>query len=114
MEENESVKNEKNIDFSKIEENKILNEIYIYHNHWNETCIIDDRKIIHFGDDRYEDYTTHKNEARNKLDLARHKHDKFTNPLYASFYSTNLLWSKPTLTEAIRSTNNKSKGVNIP
>ena len=48
IQENESIENENkiDIDFSdKIEENKILNEIYIYHNHWNEICIIDDQKI---------------------------------------------------------------------
>ena len=55
----------------------------------------------------YEDYTMHKNEARKKLYLSRHKHYIFNNPLYPSFYSSNLLWNKKTLKEAIRDTNNK-------
>ena len=27
-------------------------------------AVIDNKKTIHFGDDRYQDFTTHKNEAR--------------------------------------------------
>ena len=76
-------------------------------------AVIDDKKVIHFGDDRYEDFTTHKNEARKSYIWQDIKHDHYTNPLYASFYSTNLLWTKPTLTEAIRSTNLKYKNLNI-
>ena len=53
-----------------------------------------DKKTIHFGDKMYEDYTMHKNEARKKLYLSRHKHDNFNNVNYPSFYSTNLLWNK--------------------
>ena len=55
----------------------------------------------------YEDYTMHKNETRKIICLSRHKNDNFTNPQYPSFYSTNLLWNKSTLKEAIRTTNNK-------
>ena len=73
------------------------------------TAIINDKKTIHFGDDRYEDYIMHKNETRKKSYLARHKNDNFTNPLYPSFYSTSLLWSKSTLKEAIQATNKRYK-----
>ena len=69
------------------------------------TAIINNKKI-NFGSSFYEDYTQHKNEARKKSYLSRHKHDNF-NPNYASFYSTNLLWNKPTLKESIKATNDK-------
>ena len=75
------------------------------------TAIINNKKI-NFGSSFYEDYTQHKNEARKKSYLSRHKHDNTQNPLYAGFYSTNLLWNKPTLKESIQATN-KLYNVNI-
>ena len=71
------------------------------------TAVIDNKKSIHFGDNRYQDFTIHKNTERKKAYLARHKHDKSTNPLYAGFYASNLLWNKPTLKESIKNTNDK-------
>ena len=69
-------------------------------------AVIDNKKI-HFGAKMYEDYTTHKDDKRKKSYLSRHKHDNYTNPNFASFYATNLLWNKPTLKESIQATNNK-------
>ena len=74
------------------------------------TAVIDNGKTsksIHFGDNRYQDFTIHKDTERKKAYLARHKHDKSTNPLYAGFYASNLLWNKPTLRESIKNTNDK-------
>ena len=71
------------------------------------------KKIIHFGAKLYEDYTHHKDDKRKKAYLSRHKHDNFNNPLYPSFYSTNLLWNKPTLKESIQATNRKYKNIDI-
>ena len=80
------------------------------------TAIIDDtknnNKKIHFGDSRYQDFTKHKDPERKKAYLSRHKNDKINNPNYAGFYSTNLLWNKPTLKESIQATN-KKYNVNI-
>ena len=76
-------------------------------------AIIDNKKTIHFGQAGASDYTKHKDDDRKKRYLQRHKNDNYKNPLYPSFYSTNLLWSKPTLTESIRDTNNKFKNVHI-
>jgi hypothetical protein len=45
--------------------------------------------------------------------LARHKNDNYNNPLYPSFYSNNLLWNKPTITESVRDTNRRFKNINI-
>ena len=64
-------------------------------------------KKIHFGAKLYEDYTLHKDDKRQKSYLSRHKHDNYTNPLYSSFYATNLLWNKKTLKESIKNTNEK-------
>ena len=73
--------------------------------------VIDDKKTIHFGDSRYSDYTLHKDTERKKAYLSRHKHDNYTDPLYPSFYATNLLWNKPTLKESIK--NNEKYNINI-
>ena len=78
------------------------------------TAVIDNgKKTVHFGAKLYEDYTHHKDDKRKKAYLARHKHDNYTNPNYASFYSTNLLWNKPTLKQSIVDTNKKYKNINI-
>ena len=82
------------------------------------TAIINDtknnnKKIIHFGAKLYEDYTHHKDDKRKKAYLSRHKHDNYTDPLYPSFYATNLLWNKPTLKESIVDINRKYKNINI-
>ena len=77
------------------------------------TAKIDDKKTIHFGAKLYEDYTMHRDDKRKKAYLARHKHDNYNNPNYAGFYSTNLLWKKPTLKESIQATNKKYKNINI-
>ena len=74
--------------------------------------VIDDtknnnKKTLHFGAKPYEDYTHHKDDKRKKAYLARHKHDNYTDPLYPSFYSTNLLWNKSTLKESIVDINKK-------
>ena len=69
-------------------------------------------KKIHFGAKLYEDYTIHKDDKRKKAYLARHKHDNYTDPLYPSFYATNLLWNKPTLKESIVDINKKYKNIN--
>ena len=71
------------------------------------TAIINDKKTIHFVDNRYHDITKHKDTERKKAYLARHKKDNYINLLYPSFYSTNLLWNKPTLKESIKNTNEK-------
>ena len=77
-------------------------------------AIVDDKKTIHFGAAGMSDFTKHKDKERKERYLARHKKNETpNNPLTASFYATNILWNKPTLTESIRDTNNKFKNVNI-
>ena len=72
------------------------------------------RKHINFGATGYEDYTTHKDKERKEKYLARHrKHEQWNNPLTASFYATNTLWNKPTITESIRDTNKRFPNIHI-
>ena len=76
-------------------------------------AIIDGRKTVPFGQRGASDYTIHKDKKRKERYLARHKNDNNNNPLYPSFYSTHLLWSKPTLTESIKDTNTRFKNIHI-
>ena len=77
-------------------------------------AIIDDKKTIHFGQAGYQDFTIHKNEERKERYLARHrKNEQWNNPLTASFYATNILWNKPTITESIRDTNRRFKDIHV-
>jgi hypothetical protein len=61
-------------------------------------AIIDGKKTIPFGAKNYSDYTKHKDDDRKDRYLQRHKNDN-NNPLYPSFYSTNILWNKSTISE---------------
>lgn len=54
---------------------------------------------IHFGDNRYEDYTTHRNlnrrrSYRQRSSRIRSRNGKYTyrDPTYANFWAYNLLW----------------------
>jgi len=71
------------------------------------TAVIDNKKQVHFGQKGASDYTIHKDDERKNRYLQRHKKDHFNNPLYPSFFSTNLLWNKKTLNESIKDTNKK-------
>ena len=91
-------------------------EIVIKHNDKPDKkymAIIDNKKTIHFGAKNYSDYTMHHDDERKQRYLQRHKHDHYTNPLYASFYSTNLLWNKSSISESIKDTNDRFKNINV-
>ena len=77
------------------------------------TAIIDNKKSIHFGAKGMSDYTLHKDDDRKNRYLQRHKKDHFNTPMYPSFYSTNLLWNKKTLTDSIKDTNKRFKNISI-
>ena len=75
---------------------------------------IDGKKTISFGATGYEDFTTHKDPKRKQRYLNRHKKNENPNDhKTASFYATNILWNKPTLSESIKDTNNRFKNINI-
>ena len=56
----------------------------------------------HFGDSRYEDLTTHKDEVRAKRYRARHKNDKIDDVHSAGALSWYILWSAKTLAQGIK------------
>ena len=65
-------------------------------------AIFDDGDITHFGDNRYEDYTTHKDNKRKTLYLNRHKkNENWNNYKSAGSLSRYLLWNLPTLKSSI-------------
>ena len=69
-----------------------------------------DKKTVHFGQKGYSDYTKHKDKDRMKRYSARHKTRENWNKSgikTAGFWSKWILWSKPSLTQAIKYTEKK-------
>jgi len=72
--------------------------------------IFPDGKKVSFGDKAYQDYTQNKDSARMKRYLLRHeKNEDWTNMHTAGFWSKWLLWTKPSLSEAIHNIESKFK-----
>ena len=69
--------------------------------------IMDDNMKHHFGDDRYEDYTSHKNIERKKRYIARTIKQPQDNIHSPAFWSLNLLWNKKTLKDSIKDVEKK-------
>ena len=68
------------------------------------------KKTIHFGGSGYSDYTIHKDPERMKRYDSRHnsrENWKKSGINTAGFWSKWILWSKPSLTQAIKFTSNK-------
>ena len=58
-------------------------------------------KRLYFGDSRYEDFTTHKDEERKQRYIDRHKKNEDWDDINsAAFWSRFYLWEKPTKKEA--------------
>lgn len=70
---------------------------------------IDNKRVkrVNFGDSRYEDYTTHKNDKRKNLYIQRHRNDNLKDPKFAGFWSMHLLWNKKTINESIKDIENR-------
>lgn len=60
-----------------------------------------DGRSVHFGDDRYQDFTQHGDPGRRDNYRRRHAHDGRTVGT-AGFWARELLWSEPSLTAAAR------------
>lgn len=72
--------------------------------------VIVNGKTIHFGDKRYEDFTTHRDEKRKQAYINRHKknEDWTLNGIEtAGFYSRWLLWEKSSIEDSIENLKNK-------
>ena len=69
----------------------------------------DKKYILSFGDDRYSDFTLHKNPQRQANYLSRHGKEDWSanNVISSAFMSRWLLWGKPSLTESIRDVNKR-------
>jgi len=52
-----------------------------------------DGSHVDYGDDRYQDYTQHKNLNRKNSYRNRHKHDNIENPHFPGFWSWHHLWT---------------------
>lgn len=60
-------------------------------------------KTVHFGDNRYEDYTMHKDDERKKRYINRHrKNENWNDPTKAGTLSRFILWNKPTIKESLK------------
>ena len=71
-------------------------------------AIIDDKKRVHFGSKGASDYTINKDDERKERYIKRHqKNEDWNNFNTAGFWSKNILWNRPTITESIRDINNK-------
>ena len=54
------------------------------------------KRTIHFGDNRYEDYTQHHDKKRRMLYKERHKTDNIRNPITGGALSWWILWGDST------------------
>lgn len=75
-----------------------------------------DIQKVYFGDTRYEDYTTHKDDKRKERYIARHRStEDWTKKgiRTAGFWSRWILWNQPTVEESIDYLNRKYKDVKI-
>ena len=68
---------------------------------------------IHFGDSRYEDYTSHKDDDRKKKYLSRtasQPHNDYKKP---AFWARHLLWNKTTIVASIADVNARWPAVQV-
>ena len=68
------------------------------------------KKKIHFGQNGYQDYTTHNDDIRKKSYIARHRKNQIWSKKgykTAGFWSRWLLWNKKTISESKRYISNK-------
>lgn len=76
----------------------------------NKKFKITNGKTINFGDNRYEDFTKHKDPNRKRLYILRHKkREDWTKSGIdtAGFWSKHILWNKNTLNKSIKDTENR-------
>jgi hypothetical protein len=59
-------------------------------------------KTVNFGDNRYLDYTQHKDPKRAELYRARHRNDNLFDPLSSGSLSYYILWSSPDFKQGLR------------
>jgi len=71
--------------------------------HKKYDVINENGKVLSFGDNRYSDYTKHKDARRKDLYIGRHvKREDWENLDKAGTWSRYILWNKPTLKASIK------------
>lgn len=71
---------------------------------------------VYFGDSRYQDYTTHRDDKRKERYIARHRSTEDWTKRgirTAGFWSRWLLWNMPSIKQSIDYLNKKYKDVKI-
>ena len=78
-------------------------------------AIVDSGKIISFGAAGYSDYTLHKDLARKLNYIKRQSNEDWSrsNLLSPAWLSRSILWEKPSLEEATKNANQKSRDVHF-
>ena len=77
-------------------------------------ALINNKKVVSFGQKGASDFTINKSEERKKLYIARHQaRENFKDFNTAGALSKNLLWNKTTLKQSINDVNKKFKNINI-
>ncbi len=75
--------------------------------------ILGDGSVVHFGDDRYQIFTMHKDQNRKRLYNIRHtKNENWIDITTPAFWSRWTLWNSPSLAASIRDTE-KRFGIKI-
>ena len=65
-------------------------------------AVFDGKKTIHFGSKRGSTFIDHKDEAKKKAYLARHRvNENWDDPMTAGALSRWILWNKKTFTESV-------------
>lgn len=58
-------------------------------------------KSSHFGDNRYQDYTQHKDDERKNRYISRHSKEDWSNPTTPATLSRFILWELPNIKQSI-------------
>ena len=80
----------------------------------NYDVIINDKKVVSFGDSNFDDVTLHKDVDRKQRYINRHKSNEQWSKSglnTAGYYSRWILWNKPTIQQSINDLNNRYKHI---
>ncbi len=65
--------------------------------------VFENGSVVHFGDDRYQNFTMHKVPNRKRLYILRHQKNEDWNDIKTpAFWSRWILWNLPTFSQSIR------------
>lgn len=95
-----------NLTKSEIKNKKYTAKVFQLKKSDNDQVNITKTRTVHFGDNRYQDFTQHKDKKRKQNYINRHKmREKWTmadNGIFtAGFWAKNLLWNKGTIEDSI-------------